>query len=207
MIESTIVWLVVAGSFIAGALTSEWIFDHRNLLRSRLRSLASKFRLSIAIFFAVASCLAAIRAWASLILTSRCASVSDRSSSKSRKNFSCLAKSRHCNTPPNMKANDAPRNISQTRIQSNDDVTSAIMSSNSSTNVIEMVPRPSWRRSVSRCRSEPPKPQSDKAAGRGHHLRLVGRYLPVRPLFVRRASPSKRSCSNLALAAAFMVPP
>jgi hypothetical protein len=128
-------WLAIVAGFIGGVLTAEWVFDHRNLLRSRLRSLASKFRLSMAIFFAVASCLAAIRAWASRKRDSFCDSVSERSSSKSRKNFSCRAKSRHCKTPPNMNASDAPRNISHTRIQSNDVVSSAIISSNSSPNV------------------------------------------------------------------------
>jgi len=129
-----IAWMAVVGGFIGGVFFAEWLFDHRSLLRSRLRSLASKFRLSIAIFCDAAFCLAAMRSCAARIRASRCSSDSDRSSSRSRKNFSCLANSRHCNTAPKMNASDAPKNISQTRIQSNDVVTSAIISSNSSTN-------------------------------------------------------------------------
>ena len=123
-------WLAIVVGFIGGVLTAEWIYDRRHFLRSRLRSLASKFRLSMAIFWAVAFCLAATLVCASLIRDSFCASVSERWSSISRKNFSCLGINRHCKTPPNIKASDAPKNISQTCIQSN----SAGMVLNSETN-------------------------------------------------------------------------
>ena len=135
VIESTIAWVIVAGSFIAGTLASEWIYDRRRSLLSRLRSRVSWLRLSIAIFCDAAFCLAAMRSWAARIRVFRCASVSERSSSISRKNFSCRANSRHCNMAPKMNASDAANDISHTRIQSNDVVTSAIMSSNSQTNV------------------------------------------------------------------------
>ena len=121
VIETTIAWLIVTGSFIGGLLFAEWLFDHRNLPRSRLRSLASWMRLSIAIFCDVALCRAAICSLAERIRASRCSSDSDLSSSISRKNFSCRANSRHCKTPPNMNASDAPKNISQTCIQSKSD--------------------------------------------------------------------------------------